>query len=73
MQKISFGFTHGVAGDLGYVWDDEVLAIMFGKESGRADYTVYDIRMGGNPLRFEHLADALNAMLSIAAKYKASL
>lgn len=73
MTKVDFGFTHYVAGDLGYVWDGEVLAIMFGKESGRTDYTVYDIRKGGNPLRFDDLADALNAMLSLAAKVKAPL
>lgn len=73
MTKVSFGFTHWVAGDLGYVWNDEVIVMMFGPESGRTDYAVHDIAAGGNPLVVEDLADALNAMLAIAAKRKASL
>lgn len=73
MTKVSFGFTHYVPGDLGYVRDDKVLAMMFGKESGRTDYTVYDIVKGGPCSKFTDLADALNAMLAIAAKHRAPL
>ena len=73
MTKVDFGFTHWVAGDLGYVWDSKVQCIMFSPESGRKDYAVYDIPAGGPPLIFADLADALNAMLSIAAKHKAPL
>lgn len=68
MTKVDFGFTHWCAGDLGYVWDGRVLAIMFGPQSGRTNYSVYDITRGGRPFLFDDEADALNAMLSIAAK-----
>lgn len=73
MTKVDFGFTHWVTGDLGYVWDGKVMAMMFGPESGRTDYTVHDIERGGNPTHFTDLADALNAMLAIVAKRKAPL
>lgn len=72
MQNVvSFGFTHQCAGDLGYVWDDECLALMFNPNPNL--FSVHDVRKGGDPVLYGKLAHALNAMLAIAAKYKAPL
>lgn len=67
-QRIDFGFTQECAGDLGYVWDGKLVAMVFTNSM-----MVHDIVKGGAPYPATDMADACNIMLKLAAKYNRPL
>lgn len=68
MPRIDFGFTHECAGDLGYVWDGKLQAMLFTRSM-----LVHDVVKGGAPYPAVSLADACNIMLSLSAKRNRAL
>lgn len=70
MARISYGYTHECAGDLGYVHDDRLITMLFHRNDV---YSVHDIVKGGFPTPCPSLADALNTMHQIVAKHCAPL
>lgn len=68
MTRVSFGFTHECAGDLGYVWDGRIVAMLF-----KRTMMVHDVMKGGAPYPATDMADACNIMLTLAAKHNRPL